>query len=143
VELQARSLERAARERQYASAAASSLPFLPGPESLDSSGSPRSELELASAQVGLITINSVAAAAQDLVSARSTGNHHQRRQALTRARKELERTLDLLTSTRLRDGRRFLLVVKAWLDRVADEEAELAALEREMSQAMRPSCSAT
>jgi len=130
VELQARSLERAARERQYASAAALSLPFLTGRGSLHSSDNPRSELEPASAQVGLITINSVAAAAQDLVAARSTGSHHQRRQALTRTRKELERTFDLLTSTRLRDGRRFLLVVKAWLDRVADEEKELAALER-------------
>ena len=133
-ELQARSLERAARERQYASAAALSLPFLPGRESLHSSGYPRSEFELASAQLGLITINSIAAAAQDLVSVRSTGSYHQRRQALTRARKELERTLDLLTSTRLRDGRRFLLVVKAWLDRVADEEAALAALEKESPQ---------
>jgi uncharacterized protein len=133
-ELQARSLERAARERQYASAAVLSLPFLPGREGLSSSGDPRSDLELASAQTGWISINSIAAAAQDLVAARSTGSHHQRRQAVTRARKELERTLDLLASTRLRNGRRFLLVVQAWLDRVTDEEAELAALERERPQ---------
>ena len=130
VELQARSLERAARERRYASAAALSLPFLPGRESLQ----PRNELELASAQLGLITMDSIATAAQDLEAARSTGSHHQRRQALTRARKELERTLDLLTSTRARDQRRFLSVVKVWLDRVEDEEAALAALERESPQ---------
>lgn len=130
VELQARSLERAARERQYASAAALSLPFLPRRESLH----PWSEPEIASDQLRLITFDSIATAAQDLVAARSTGSHHQRNQALTRARKELERTLDLLASTRLRDGRRFLLVVKAWLDRVADEEAALAALEREQPQ---------
>jgi uncharacterized protein len=134
MELQARSLERAARERQYASAAALSLPFLPGRESLHSLGDPQNEPELASAQIGLITLNSIATAAQDLEAARSTGSHHQRRQALTRARKELERTLDLLTSTRIREGRRFLLVIKSWLDRVADEEAALASLEQEKPQ---------
>lgn len=134
VELQARSLERAARERQYASAAALALPFLPGRENLHSLGAPQNEAELASAQLRLITINSIATAAQDLEAARSTGNHHQRRQALTRARKELERTLDLLTSTWIREGRRLLLVVKTWLDRVADEETALAALERKSPQ---------
>jgi hypothetical protein len=133
MELQARSLERAARERQYASAAALSLPFLPGRESLHSD--PRNQLELASDQLVLITLNSIAAAAQDLEAARSTGSYHQRRQALARARKELERTLDILTSARMiRNRRRFLLVVKAWLDRVADEEAALAALELKKPQ---------
>ena len=137
MELQARSLERAARERQYASAAALALPFLPRRESLQFLDSPKNEpelAELASAQLSLITLNSIATAAQDLEAARSTGSHHQRRQALTRARKELERTFDLFTSTRVREGRRYLLVVKAWLDRVADEEAALAALEQERPQ---------
>jgi uncharacterized protein len=125
VELQARSLERAAREKQYASAAALTLPFLPGRESFRSS-QPRY----------LSRAYSVAAAAQDLEAARSTGSHHQRRQALIRARKELERTLDDLTATRRlpRDERRFLPVVKGWLDRVEDEETALAELERERSQ---------
>ncbi len=129
VELQARSLERAARERRYASTAALTLPFLPERESLAIG-------EFNSGRIGyLVAINSIATAAQDLEAARSTGNHHQRRQALTRAKKELEQTLYLLTSTRLTQAeRRFLPVVKQWLDRVEDEEAALAALEREQLQ---------
>jgi hypothetical protein len=134
MELQARSLERAARERQYASAAALSLPFLPGREGSRSLGDPRNLFELASDQLVLITLNSIAAAAQDLEAARSTGSYYQRRQALTRAGKELERTLDLLTTARARNRRRFLSVVKAWLDRVEDEETALAALELKQPQ---------
>jgi hypothetical protein len=130
MELQARSLERAARERQYARAAALSLPFLPGRDLSE----PRNEPELAAAQIGLIAIDSISSAAQDLEAARATGSHHRRRQALARARQNLERTFDLLTGNRSRSGRRFLLVVKTWLDRVADEEAALAALERESPQ---------
>jgi hypothetical protein len=118
VELQARSLERAAREKLYASAADLALPFLSG----------HREDEL--------TVASIATAAQDLDAARVTASHHQRRQALLRARQELQYTLDRLTSalTLTPAERRFLPVVKGWLDRVAAEEAALSALEREQPQ---------
>ncbi len=126
MELQARSLERAARERRYASATALALPFLQG------RGAWRSPF-LGSY---LDTVDSIAAAAQDLEAARSTGNQHQRRQALARARKKLERNFDRLTATHhlTRDERPFLRVLKRWLDRVADEEEALALLEREHPQ---------
>jgi hypothetical protein len=132
VELQARSLERAARERWYSRTADLDLPFLSRRQTFR----PKERHVGDRFQVGYLAIDSIAEAARDLEAARSTGGLRQRRQALQRARQELEQSLDDLSGARRLslNERRFVPVVKVWLDRVADEEAALASLERERPQ---------
>lgn len=109
LELQAHSLEHAARERLYPSVANLSLPFLPtqDPE-------PR--------------FLPFQKAAEDLHAARDTTNQHHRRRSLERARTTLQSALTQRTTQRRPplEERRLLPTLRRWLDVVADEQAALA-----------------
>jgi hypothetical protein len=113
IEVQARELERVARNHSFARAAEFDLPFFPQ----------QSELESEPSNAPLRPFH---AAARNLIAGRT--NQHQRRFALERARKSLE-SLNATTvraSKSLPLAERLLPTVALWLDVIHDEETKLA-----------------
>lgn len=117
IELQARDLELAARNRLYARAADLDFPFLPSVDALDSS-SP------------LLFFQS---AARELCI---DSDYHQRHRALERARRTLESFITIRVGSNSSFpelSNRLLSTARLWLDVVQDEERKLAT-----DEALRP-----
>jgi hypothetical protein len=122
IELQARDLEQAARNRLWARVADLDLPFLPSAAVLEAS-SPLLLFRSAARDLGV-----------------SVTDHRQRRLALERARRALDgfiatHTLSSIASAEL--SQRLLSTARLWLDIVRDEELKLAAAEAQHPQVPR------
>lgn len=113
IELQARELERVARDRSFARAAELTAPFLPQAPELegDSTNTP---------------LRPFRAAARDLVAGGT--NHRQRQLALERARRSLEslHATTVVTEAPAPLARRLLPTTTLWLDVIRDQETQLA-----------------
>jgi uncharacterized protein len=124
IELQARSLERAARERRWAAAGAFALPFLPSPEDLLES-SPLTRFR---------------AAAQDLHAASLTSDHLRRRNALERAAAKLQGFRTTMVGKAHLDEleQRLQSTTPLWLDLLDDALKALSVEERAHPQLPKP-----
>ena len=113
VELQARDLERAARDRLWSRAAGLDLPFLPRDADLSSNA-------------GAAPIRVFQTAARDLIAGSS--NQRQRRLALERARSTLEsfRVTAVAATRQAPLARRLLSAAALWLDVIRSEADKLA-----------------
>jgi hypothetical protein len=127
VELRARSLESAARERLYARVAELDLAFLPAPKAADLLGPS-------------LALDSIVAAARDLQVARRSTSHFHRRRALERAEKILDSAqFQILEQPEPNvQEQRFLAVLRSWRDVVQAESTEFAHLERKLPQVPLP-----
>jgi hypothetical protein len=121
IELQARDLERAVRQRDFAHAADFDLPFLPSAETLEATS----------------PLFIFRAAARDL----NAGGHdyRQRRLALNRAERALDSFIKNATSSRSVSelSQRLISTARLWMDVVGDERSALAEDERRNPQVPR------
>ena len=121
LELQARDLERAARNRLFARVADLDLPFLPPVDALEANS----------------PIRLFRSAARDLGV--RVNDHRQRRLALQRARRSLDGFIAAHTTSNSSSdlSRRLLSTARLWLDIVQDEERQLDADEARHPQVPR------